>query len=514
MLADWESSVGTKALDQLNELRRDVFALPPVGMAQLFDAFDDARARVESNAAQHASRLQRRVEAEDARIRLVEQRATVQRQLREAEQHSAKLLVPSDVRSLVEILQATIPLVDSDLCPVCDQPYHGHDGNLTDHLASKLATLTESAQTLVEIEGRIVDLKARLASMDGELERVGADAESVEATNPADQHRLINALEAPIAAGRRILSALAASEAHIADMAARRAAYDQLRQLVAELRQEIGAPDEGLSISDEIRNLGILLERRLQAAEFEITRRSRERAAAESVDAKRREIETFAAELRAIDEQIERSAAELREAAKRKDAANELRKEAERVRSSVINRVFDTTLNTLWADLFCRFVPTEPFVPRFQKQTHASRSVDIRLETVLPDGKASGTPSSILSYGNTNTAALSLFIALHLAAPSHLQWLVFDDPVQSMDDIHVANFAAIVRQLAFLHSRQIVIAVHQRELFDYLSLELAPANPGESLMKVVLDRFDETTSVSFERVQPVPENTLALLSES
>jgi exonuclease SbcC len=41
-----------------------------------------------------------------------------------------------------------------------------------------------------------------------------------------------------------------------------------------------------------------------------------------------------------------------------------------------------------------------------------------------------------------------------------------------MDDAHIAQFAALLRTLSKEHGRQIVIAVHDRQLFEYLKLEL------------------------------------------
>ena len=80
----------------------------------------------------------------------------------------------------------------------------------------------------------------------------------------------------------------------------------------------------------------------------------------------------------------------------------------------------------------------------------------------------------MLSAGNLNTAALTLFLALHLSVDPRLPWLLLDDPVQSMDEVHIQQFAALLRTLAKRHGRRILIAVHERALFEYLSLELSP----------------------------------------
>ena len=64
--------------------------------------------------------------------------------------------------------------------------------------------------------------------------------------------------------------------------------------------------------------------------------------------------------------------------------------------------------------------------------------------------------------------------------------LVFDDPVQAMDEVHVAQFAALIRLLSKQNNRQVIIAVHERELFDYLALELSPAFEGDELITIEL----------------------------
>ena len=94
----------------------------------------------------------------------------------------------------------------------------------------------------------------------------------------------------------------------------------------------------------------------------------------------------------------------------------------------------------------------------------------------------------MLSAGNLNTAALTLFFALHLSATPKLPWLILDDPVQSMDEMHVAQLAALLRTITREHSRQVVLAVHERPLFDYLALELSPGRPNDRLITIELSR--------------------------
>lgn len=106
-----------------------------------------------------------------------------------------------------------------------------------------------------------------------------------------------------------------------------------------------------------------------------------------------------------------------------------------------------------------------------------------------------------------DTAALTLFIALHLSMPKGLPWLILDDPVQSMDDIHIAHFAALLRTLSKEHGRQILIAVHDRQLFEYLRLELSPAFSDDSLLTVELSRSARRDTLCISRRERYQEET-------
>ena len=161
---------------------------------------------------------------------------------------------------------------------------------------------------------------------------------------------------------------------------------------------------------------------------------------------------------------------------------------ADTVRTKIVTKVFSTSLNKVWRDLFVRLAPSEQFVPAFRLPPRSGGKVEAVLETLHRTGKTSGSPGAMLSQGNLNTAALTLFLALHLSVPVKMPWLLLDDPVQSMDDVHIAQFAALLRTLAKGMNRQVILAVHERALFDYLTLELSPAFSSDSLLAVEVSR--------------------------
>ncbi|OJU08414.1 MAG: hypothetical protein BGN86_02790 [Caulobacterales bacterium 68-7] len=161
------------------------------------------------------------------------------------------------------------------------------------------------------------------------------------------------------------------------------------------------------------------------------------------------------------------------------------------LRSKIIRREFNERLNTLWRDLFVRLAPNEPFVPAFMVPEQPTLRLQPKLITHRRDGTPGGAPGAMLSAGNLNTAALTLFISLHLTMKARLPWLILDDPVQSMDDVHIAHFAALLRTLSTQNGRQIIVAVHDRQLFEYLKLELSPTSATEQLLAIELIKTHE-----------------------
>jgi exonuclease SbcC len=98
-------------------------------------------------------------------------------------------------------------------------------------------------------------------------------------------------------------------------------------------------------------------------------------------------------------------------------------------------------------------------------------------------------------------------MAMHLSVPKVLPWLILDDPVQSMDDVHIAQFAALLRTLSKEHGRQIMIAVHDRQLFEYLRLELSPAFADDSLLTLELSRSAQRDTLCISQRMRFQEET-------
>ena len=204
------------------------------------------------------------------------------------------------------------------------------------------------------------------------------------------------------------------------------------------------------------------------------------------------------------------AAAQVKEATRRRAIAKEVRSAASDARAAIVARVFNESLNRVWRAVFRRLAPSEPFVPAFGIPEAGKHELSISLETVHQSGEIAGAPSTMLSAGNLNTAALSLFIALHFALQPEVRCLVFDDPIQSMDEVHIAQFAGLLRLLSKQHERQVILAVHERELFQYLTLELSPAFKGDELITIELEHSPEVGQIATtRRLTWIPDKAVA-----
>jgi exonuclease SbcC len=401
--------------------------------------------------------------------------------------------------ALGAILADLATFISNDTCPVCDRDFgEQRKGSLSDHVNHKVRDLTGSAE-------RLLGLSRNRSSQQEQIERLEREAAEIQSRalsqrEAIDLDRQAGALDELISELERVGPALDDGAAHAAaETAARRAlsAYQSrnlartaamatLADFANTLKQ--GAPDPLETTQGVVTRLLATIDERINAEKFRITTRSRARdqiVQARIALSRRKE-----ADDRLVEEHANFRVADdaLKRAAKIRGDAQTIKSKVETVRSKIIGKEFNERLNRLWRDLFVRLAPNEPYVPAFRIPTESTHRLQPKLITTHRSGGAGGTPGAMLSAGNLNTAALTLFIALHLTVSDRLPWLILDDPVQSMDDVHIAHFAALLRTLSKQHRRQIIIAVHDRQLFEYLKLELSPAFEGDSLRTLELSR--------------------------
>lgn len=501
-LANWRSTHGNILEDAINSVRANFSDLP-----SFEDSPQQSRAEGQHRAQAEADRCERLLATHDAAtarvamLNVIVQRASTRiEELNRDLSGSAK-----DAKILATALAGIVPHIEGETCPVCNRNYAELDaGSLSTHIAAKIASLTNEAGRIQSLATARAEESSRLAAAQRELLSVANGQLSAEdlaeltvrRAQMTDLAKRLSDLKEAAAEGTRLITTAAATRKAV--VTARRR-DEQSVSLLPEIETMVQAVLQRTSSSFESIDLALAevhraLEERIVEAErvaavkikasSELDMRIRDLAQIATLQSER---EDTLSRLRTLDTTF-------KEIDSTRGHAKKVSEAAEKVRSDIVTKVFNTSLNKAWRDLFVRLAPSEQFVPAFRLPIGNGGKVEAVLETLHRSGKASGSPGAMLSQGNLNTAALTLFLALHLSVPVRMPWLILDDPVQSMDDVHIAQFAALLRSLSKGMNRQVVIAVHERALFEYLSLELSPAFPGDSLITVEITRnFDGET---------------------
>lgn len=501
--ARWDAEYGPR----ITILRGSVESmLPDVSMPSDLAQFADEalkRLRTEQNqlterASQARTDIARYAMAQDERDVALRQRDTIDEEVTR---------LSSSAGSLGSVLAELTSFVVDDICPVCDRNFgEVSKGSLTEHVHGKVRALSASAERLLTLGRTRSEVQVTIERLEREIESIAARRMEEKVLAEIDRRRasietLIADLEAMIEtlqAGGRLRAADVAARRAVSESQSRHVSLAAAREILSTFALSIGATalDEGESFQAGASRLEELLGAQVTRLEGRLSMR---RNGAAHIDT----IRSAITRRQEVDAQISGDSASWKGADRALERAQGLRDQGlairnavDKIRSAIIRREFNDRLNLLWRDLFVRLAPSEPFVPAFRIPQLSTQRLQPKLITEHRDGgEAGGTPGAMLSAGNLNTAALTLFIALHLSVPKELPWLILDDPVQSMDDVHIAHFAALLRTLSKEHGRQVVVAVHDRQLFEYLKLELSPAFPDDSLLTLELSRGPRRDSI-------------------
>lgn len=412
---------------------------------------------------------------------------SLQERLLDAQEHAT---------ALVEGLASIRTVLTSEICPVCDRDYAelGSE-HLGTHVDAKITRLSQQGQLLLDLRKERDALRTTITRAQTELE--ATTAALLEPTQARELEERVTELARLRDAWQPLRPAAEAGQANRAAETRARHRVEELetasseeqfaRTELARCASILGRP---LPDGDTVREIWEVLSTEVRSRLDEIGEQAAAQhdaiSAAEQMEqALQRHADAISRVADAAQRRSEWEAC-VKEGRRRQAVARAVFDAATEVRTNVVQRVFTQSLNSVWMSIFSRLAPNEGFIPSFGIPTSSKAGLELTLRTVHRGGREGGSPQMMLSAGNLNTAALSLFLALHLAVDPVIPCLVFDDPVQAMDEVHVTQFAALIRMLARQHERQVIIAVHERELFDYLALELSPAYEGDELLTIEL----------------------------
>jgi len=96
--------------------------------------------------------------------------------------------------------------------------------------------------------------------------------------------------------------------------------------------------------------------------------------------------------------------------------------------------------------------------------------------------------AAVFSQGELNSCAIAFFLALATSHPGGLKFLMLDDPVQNMDEIHIEEFGNVLKFLKDELGWQLLVSLHDESVFQFSKRQLHPTRVGQSL---VAYRFEE-----------------------
>lgn len=506
--------------DKITELRDRIVSIFPQETlpSDLSEFYTEAMQLLRAEQTLLANRATRGQEDAKALVNSRDQLEVANKQLNAIDAELSSM--SADAGRLSSLLAEISSFITDDVCPVCGRDYSEEAaGSLVDHVHARTRGLSSAADRLVSLGRSRSEHQAAANRLQQTIDGLVARQIDDEALSGLD--RRTAAVAAALAAvepqasileeGQRLTLAEIAARRQFVEAQQRSGRRLAIGETLAELAAAIAVD---MSDGETIEAFGDRLDLALSEERRRLDDRVRSRRAAHdavaAIEAALVQIKTINAEIAEYQEQWNRNDKALQRAQSLRNDGIQLRNAVDAVRSDIIRREFNERLNRLWRDLFVRLAPSEEFVPAFKIPDSETHRLQPKLYTPhrdLGDEIAGGTPGAMLSAGNLNTAALTLFIALHLSVPVQLPWLILDDPVQSMDDIHIAHFAALLRTLSKEHGRQIMIAVHDRQLFEYLRLELSPAFPDDSLITLEVTRSVDRDSHCFSTRHSFHEET-------
>jgi len=497
--SDWEKNnleKVAKAIGRGRELSEDLPTIDSAGLKQAVASGHEFILR-------ERTRLDAKIKNdEEARLRLKNSQSDLQKakgRITRLDQRIEQL--SADSGSLAQALSEIEPFINGEMCPVCHRDFDEIDGStLHNHLTSHISTLASAAN---ELRSTTSDRQKELRRQDKAVSEINdlnirlPDA-SVKARDEARKSQIdetsiaFEEIVSIVQEGVTLEKLKSNASTALSTLQRQEHTLDSLQNSSSSFSEKLSLAAQASSEDFEtylVRCLNKCKDERL-SVETSLAKKLKIKTLFEKVTSQEERLLQLDSKKSEADKEINSIEKALASADKTCAKAKKLAGMAETVRSDIVRQVFNEKLNDIWSDLFVRLAPDEQFVPAFAFPEGAARQLSVSLETRLRDGAIAGHPKSILSAGNLNTAALTLFLSLHLAVEPILPWLVIDDPVQSMDEIHTAQFAALVRSLSRQGGRQVIIAVHERPLFEYLALELNPAYQDDRLITIELERLE------------------------
>ena len=395
------------------------------------------------------------ITASQQEIRRLESEISVQTEKVEVSRH--RLNENDILRKLLDTVLTSNTLIKDDICPVCDRPFP----NLKAHVEAKRSKLSATANQWTRDHQELEDVLRRLQKAEQtagiqlfentrQRDGVKQKLSSIEKTRQALLQR--------ISTSQGDIAIVLKTEIERRDAAAAR--IDRLTELSKKAAELLGALSSAvIQQSDTLQSVETLRKRKSsQERQLEVAR------------AKKEQLESFIDNVQNLRKNLEEHAEEILRAFTLVDA----------------QRVF--------SDLFGRLARNPFFQVGFTEARVLNHKPRVDWKALRGDHTYHG--ELIFSQGELNASALSLFLALASICQNHLRVLILDDPIQSMDEVHIEELGEVLKAFKDELGWQILVSLHDEAAFKYFRRQLTPSAQGQSIISFTLDRSEGVIDVT------------------
>jgi exonuclease SbcC len=393
---------------------------------------------------------------------LLETRSKIKDASAELRKHNSQAGLTESFPTLIKLLEDAAAVSQSGVCPVCDRPFP----NLLGHIRQKLSRLekqqTEGQKVINQIQMRLDSLK---------------DAEGTFKESRETQEQQLTESKEEFESYQRRLSTF------ISRYPGQSGPAKNLEQIERQERRRLQTLSE-----THARLVGLVesvseIQSKILAATIGI---SRQKEALETLELRRKNLQ----------EAIDHKQAAFDRLSFFIDATQETRRRLSELIENLLAEFVQGRARIAFEDLFRRIARHPYFkvtIPSSQVRYHKPE-----VSWVAAHGKNFYPGGAVFSQGQLNACGLALFLALATTQSNHLGILLLDDPVQSMDEVHIEEFANVLKSIKDVLGWQIVIGVHEQSLFNYLKRVLYPTESKQSLIAYTLVTSQDGSKIASE----------------
>jgi len=439
-----------KELDEVLRKRIDA--------ASVDQTFAQRSLNVSSSLSSEESRLQTnlprinqlRASLQRTKKQLANTRRKIKEVAAELKGHVSQSTSRDQLSAIIHLLTDAAAIAEPQVCPVCDRHYP----NLLQHIRQKLARLekqqTADQKTANQIQMRLTNLRVSeetlrqsVETQEQDLAAFASELESVQKTASA----FLSTYSPKLGRATTLSEIENYEKMRLQELSK---TYDQLVELVesvSEIQTTILTASRGISRQKET-------------------------------------VDTLASRRLSLEQTLKQKRAAFDRLSSFIDATQDTRRRLSELIENLLEEFVQGRARTAFEDLFRRIARHPYFqvtIPSSQVKYHKPE-----VSWVASLGGNFYPGGAVFSQGQLNACGLAFFLALATTQSNHLGLLLLDDPVQSMDEVHIEEFATVLKSIKDVLGWQLIIGVHEQSLFNYLKRVLYPTGPKQSLIAYTL----------------------------